>query len=129
MTLSTRRAEPFRYSLTPPIPCWIQITQINGTQITSKLAEAKLINISKSGCRIESELDLHVTDNSIYAAIHIQLTEDLCVYPGHIRWQRMFETSESHYHYGLALETNVQDKEKITVELRALAGSKRVVVM
>lgn len=127
MTLPTRRAEPFRYSLTPPIPCWIQITQINGLQVTSRLAEAKLINISKSGCRIESELNLHVTDNSIHAAVHIQLTEELYVYPGRIRWQKEFESP--HYHYGLALETNEHDKEKITVELRALAGSKRVVVM
>lgn len=125
--MTTRRTEPFRYSMKTPLPCWIEIREINDITVTSKLAEVELLDISKSGCRIQSKLDLRASTHQIRATVHIRLNEDLHKFPGSIRWQREYENSV--FHYGLLLDLTDEMKESLNIELRTLAASQRIVVL
>lgn len=124
--MRTRRTEPFRYTIKPPMSCWIEITSINEMPVNSKLAEAELIDISKSGCRIGTPLDLHASDNAIGADMHIQLSDTKYIFPGHVRWQKAQEDGSNHY--GLSLLLTDDEKEQINIELRSLAAARRIVV-
>lgn len=123
---ASRRKEPFRYSMNPPLDCRIEIIDIDGISFSGKSAQAELIDISKSGCRIRTELDLHITSHVIRAAVHVSFGEDNFIFPGVIRWQEELEPSQ--FHYGFQLELSPEEKEKLNVELRKLAASRRIVV-
>lgn len=125
--MNSRRNEPFRYTINPPMTCWIEIKSIDLKPVNSKLAEAELIDISKSGCRIQTGLNLHAAEHSIGAAVHFQLSEESYTFPGEIRWQNPHGIES--FHYGLSLQLTVEEKEKINAELRALAAARRIVVM
>ncbi|WP_334078233.1 PilZ domain-containing protein [Paenibacillus sanfengchensis] len=123
----SRRKEPFRYTINPPMTCWIEIKSIDNMPVNSKLAEAELINISKSGCCIQIGLDLHAEQHTIRTHVHFQLSEERYCFPGEIRWQNPH--GEHLYHYGLQMELTPEEKEKINIELRSLAAAKRIIVM
>lgn len=125
--ITTRRKEPFRYSLEEPTECWIEIVSINDVPVASKMAPMRLIDISKSGCKVRTELDLRAENNCIKAILHTKLNEEMYRIPGEIRWQRQLEYP-FHY-YGLLLNMSDEDKEKFTVELRSLAASGKIKVM
>lgn len=125
--MENRRKEPFRYSLTPPIGCMIQITTINQADVASKLAEAVLIDISKAGCRIQSDLNLYVERNEIGASVHLHLVELPQVYAGNLRWQR--QVADGLFHYGMQLELDDNQKEQLNIDLRTLAAERKIIVI
>lgn len=125
--MENRRKEPFRYSLTPPIGCMIQITTINQADVASKLAEAVLIDISKAGCRIQTDLNLYVERNEIGASVHLHLVELPQVYAGNLRWQR--QVADGLFHYGMQLELDDNQKEQLNIDLRTLAAERKIIVI
>ncbi|USB34218.1 PilZ domain-containing protein [Paenibacillus sp. YPG26] len=110
-----------------PMSCWIRISEINGTMITSKLAEVDLIDISKGGCKIRTVLDLHAASNAIKGVLRLKLTEEEHDFNAKICWQRQIEPP--YYHYGLSLQLEAEEKEKINADLRTLAGNKKIKVI
>lgn len=125
--MKTRRAEPFRYSMTPPIACQMQITGVNGAAITSKPAEVTMIDINKAGCRIRTHLDLKADIHQLHVAIHIQLNETMYVFAGEIRWQKALD--ELGISYGIAFHITEDEQHHIQVELRALAAARKIAVL
>lgn len=105
----------------------IQITTINESAVTSKLAEAVLIDISKAGCRIQTSLNLYVERNVIGASVHLHLGEQSEVYAGCIRWQR--QISDGLFHYGMMLELGEAQKEQLNIDLRTLAAERKIIVI
>lgn len=124
---NNNRKEPFRYSMEEPMSCWIRISEINGTIITSKLAEVDLIDISKGGCKIRTPLDLHASSNSIKGVLRLKLSEEEYDFNAQVRWQRQIEPP--FFHYGLSLMLESEEKEKINADLRTLAGNNKIKVI
>ncbi|MEF2967988.1 PilZ domain-containing protein [Paenibacillus sp. M1] len=125
--MPTKRKDPFRYTLKQPLSCRIEIKTIDQKPVSSKPAEAELIDISKSGCRIRTNLNLQAENYRIEAAVHVQLNENMLVFPGEILWQQ--QLADSFFHYGMQLELNAEEKENLNAELRLLAGAQRIIVM
>ncbi|CAM2900236.1 hypothetical protein PASE110613_06720 [Paenibacillus sediminis] len=123
---TAHRSDPFRYTLIDPQHCLITITQINDSQISSKAAEAKLLEISKSGCTIGSGLNLYANDNNISLKLEVQLNEDLLEFQGSVRLQQTWEDSQ--FKYVIDLDIRESDKEKILIELRTLAAQRKIIV-
>ncbi|WP_223068216.1 PilZ domain-containing protein [Paenibacillus caui] len=123
----TRRKEPFRYSMEAPLDCRIEITAIDRMPVTGRLAQVELLDISKNGCKIRSQLDLHAADHSIECLVHMQLNDEPFVFPGRIRWQRELESP--YQYYGVQLQMSAEEKEKVNVELRTLAAERKIKVM
>ncbi|WP_433945852.1 PilZ domain-containing protein [Paenibacillus sp. SN-8-1] len=124
---TNNRKEPFRYSMEEPMSCWIRISEINGTIITSKPAEADLIDISKGGCKIRTPLNLHAFSNSIKGILRLKLSEEEYDLNAQIRWQRQIEPP--FFHYGLSLMLEADEREKINADLRKLAGNNKIKVI
>ncbi|MCH1642723.1 PilZ domain-containing protein [Paenibacillus timonensis] len=123
---TTRRAEPFRYSLNPPIAASLEILSIDGQALPCKPAQIDLIDISKSGCRVRTELDLYASSHAIRILLHVCLNEEIRTLPGEIRWQK--ELEPPNHHYGLLLELNDEEKETLNIELRGMAAARRIIV-
>lgn len=125
--IENNRKEPFRYAMEEPMSCWIRISEINGTTLTSKLAEVDLIDISKGGCKIRTPLDLHAASNSIKGKLRLKLTDEEYEFEAQIRWQRQMDPP--FFHYGLSLKLADTEKEKMNADLRSLAGAKKIKVL
>lgn len=120
------RKEPFRYVFYQPLPCLLELKELNGTPVNSKPAEAELLNISKSGCKITSGLNLHADTNQVTVVLHLTLTETPIHCPAEIRWQR--SDSSLRFEYGLRLNLPPAEKESVLVGLRTLAAERKIVV-
>ncbi|GGA36272.1 PilZ domain-containing protein [Paenibacillus physcomitrellae] len=123
----TRRKEPFRYSMKEPVECQLELTTVNRMSFSGKLVPAKLIDISKNGCRIRSFLDLKASEHFIECRIHLRLNEENFIFPGHVRWQRIMDDTE--YDYGVHLLLTDNEKEQINIQLRGLAAERKIKVM
>lgn len=123
---TTRRTEPFRYTLQPPIEASLEILTIDGQPLPCKPAQIDLIDISKSGCRVRTELNLHASSHALRILLHVRLSDEIRTFPGEIRWQKELEPSSQHY--GLHLELNTEEKEKLNIELRGMAAARRIIV-
>lgn len=123
---TTRRAEPFRYSLNPPIAASLEILSVDGQSLPLKPAQIDLIDISKSGCRVRTELNLHASTHAMRILLHVRLNDEPRTYSGEIRWQE--ELEPPNHHYGLHLELTDEEKEGLNVELRGMAASRRIIV-
>ncbi|SMF89556.1 PilZ domain-containing protein [Paenibacillus uliginis N3/975] len=120
------RKEPFRYLFTEPHPCLLELTEFNGTPVSSKPAEAVLINLSKGGCKIVSGLNLHADTNQVVVKLHLPLTETPILCPATIQWQRAQDSTR--FEYGLQFQLPPSEKERILVDLRTLAAERKIVV-
>ena len=120
------RKEPFRYLFTKPLSCLLELTEFNGNPVVSKPAEALLVNLSKSGCKITSNLNLHADTNQVVVKLHLPLTDSPIQCPAVICWQRNADATR--YEYGLRLQLPPAEKERILVDLRTLAAERKIVV-
>lgn len=112
---TSRRKEPFRYIFTKPVDCSFEITEINGSVLTSKIVYAKLIDLSRNGCRIESKLNLNCKANRIKIRIGFNFTDKDISVVGYLRWQ---QSSISYHSYGVLFEKNSGLSATIIEELK-----------
>ncbi|MCZ8512710.1 hypothetical protein O9H85_09840 [Paenibacillus filicis] len=61
----SRRKEPFRYVFAVSAKGLFSIREVDGRDISSRSAEASMVNFHKSGCRIRSVLDLNAEEHDI----------------------------------------------------------------
>ncbi|NOU97124.1 hypothetical protein GC093_28440 [Paenibacillus sp. LMG 31456] len=126
MATQTKRKEPFRYMLTSPTECTFEIVQINENPISAKPAIAAIIDLSKSGCKLYTKLDLNANDNQIKLLVNLTLDGQSMKYRGTIRWQK--QTDDSFY-YGIQLELIDSEKDQILADIRSLATHNKVEVV
>lgn len=124
---TTRREYPFRYVMRNPLDCWIEITDIDRIPISSKLAQAELLDLNKGGCKVKSSLDLQVNTHVITVLVHLKFNETSLRFPGMIRWQRKMD--QEGYHYGISMKLREEEREMLNIELRKLAGSQQIKVL
>ncbi|WP_244213769.1 PilZ domain-containing protein [Paenibacillus barcinonensis] len=103
----------------------IYILSINGIDGPSKPIQAELCDISRSGCQLAFPLSLPVENNDIRIAINLKLFEDLLYFEGTLRWALEKNTV---WHYGVQLEVEKENQDRLSREMRMLAGQGRIVV-
>lgn len=121
-----RRKEPFRYTLKSPIPFEFQILTINGHLAPAKPVSALMLDISRSGCRLEIPLQLHVETNHITVGMNFVLYEEPLYIEGTLLWGK--KDSDTHY-YGVRLDIAEADRDMLPRELRMLAGEQKIMVL
>lgn len=84
------RKEPFRYVMNQPIDCWLEIPASNSGPGAGKLTEGILLDLSRSGCKVRTSLNLRFTAGDTKLIIHFQLAEEKLQYEGSVRWGWMF---------------------------------------
>jgi hypothetical protein len=118
------RKEPFRYQFTTDFACVFKILEINEKQVSTKLAEATMLDMSKSGCKLATPLNLNSVSNKLKLSVTFQVEDREFSLPGFICWQN---NSNSNCFYGIHFEIQEQGKQQILDVIRALASDKKVV--
>lgn len=121
-----RRKSPFRYVLEDPIEFELHIVSLNFTPAPRKPVSAQMHDISRSGCLVSLPLEIPVGKNRIRVALDFVLNEDPMHFEGHLRWNN--EENGRHY-YGVEMEVPEEQKDRLQLELRGLAGANRIRVM
>ncbi|GBF75209.1 PilZ domain-containing protein [Paenibacillus sp. 598K] len=120
----SRRKEPFRYVFHTPEPCTFQINRINNQPVDSKRAPAEILNLSRSGCNIATSLKLGAGEHVIGVMLYVQFGEAPWEVQGIIRWHAY---EEGLHRYGIQFEASDALRERMSIELRQLAASQRIV--
>jgi hypothetical protein len=114
MDVSSRK-EPFRYVMNQPLECWIEVPVSNNGPGAGKLTEAVLLDLSRSGCKIRTPLNLRFTAGDTKVIIHLQLNEDKLQLVGSARWGWMYGLGQ--YQYGVKLKLDEDEEERLRREL------------
>ncbi|WP_168735841.1 PilZ domain-containing protein [Cohnella fermenti] len=115
----SRRHEPFRYEFQPPLPCLIQLYEVNNARLDSKQGQARLLDLSPNGCKLDTPLNFRVNQNECKVVLSFDLIGPLAI-RGSILWQdQKAHTS----HYGIQFEEDHQ--KEITDELKHYAKKHR----
>jgi len=109
------RKEPFRYVMNQPIECWIEVPASNAGPGAGKLTEALLLDLSRSGCKVRSSLNLRFSSGETKLMIHFQLNEIRLKLEGSVRWGWMYGLGQ--FQYGVRLILNEAEEELLLKEL------------
>jgi hypothetical protein len=119
-----RRKVPFRYRLLQPFICEFKIIRINNRVIAlDKNAQVSIADVSKSGCRVISDLDLNTHSNQVDVKISLDIVNDPqpISIVGTVKWQS--NKSNVNY-YGIKFEEG--DNDKVMTVLKSFAASNRI---
>jgi hypothetical protein len=109
------RKEPFRYVMNRPIECWIEVPAANAGPGAGKLTEGVLLDLSRSGCKVRSSLNLRFSSGDTKITIHFQLNEEKLKLVGSVRWGWMYGLGQ--FQYGVRLDLGEEDEELLLNEL------------
>jgi hypothetical protein len=123
MDVSSRK-EPFRYVMNQPLECWIEVPMSSSGPGAGKLTEAVLLDLSRSGCKVRTPLNLRFTAGDTKLVIHLQLNEEKLQLVGSVRWGWMFGLGQ--YQYGVKLKLNEDEEEQLHRELDIWTASLNV---
>ncbi|WHY21827.1 PilZ domain-containing protein [Paenibacillus sp. G2S3] len=123
MDVSSRK-EPFRYVMNQPLECWIEVPMSSSGPGAGKLTEAVLLDLSRSGCKVRTPLNLRFTTGDTKLVIHLQLNEEKLQLVGSVRWGWMFGLGQ--YQYGVKLKLNEDEEERLLRELDIWTASLNV---
>ncbi|CAH1059255.1 PilZ domain-containing protein [Paenibacillus pseudetheri] len=123
MDVSSRK-EPFRYVMNQPLECWIEVPISSSGPGAGKLTEAVLLDLSRSGCKVRTPLNLRFTAGDTKLVIHLQLNEEKLQLVGSVRWGWMFGLGQ--YQYGVKLKLNEDEEDRLHRELDIWTASLNV---
>lgn len=118
------RKEPFRYVMNQPIECWLEVPAANTGPGTGKLTEGVMLDLSRSGCKLRTPLNLRFTASDTRLIIHFRLNEEQLRFEGSVRWGWMFGLGQ--YKYGVRLDLNEGEEARLLRELEMLTLGRRV---
>lgn len=112
---ATSRKEPFRYVMNQPLDCWLEVPLSNTGPGAGKLTEGVLLDLSHSGCKVRTSLNLRFTAGDTKLIIHLQLNEDKLQLVGSVRWGWMYGLGQ--YQYGVRLKLEEAEEEQLLREI------------
>jgi hypothetical protein len=114
-----KREEAFRFAFEDPISVFFSITEVNGISVTTSEGEAKLIDLSLSGMKLSSTLDIPISNqNQVKVYVRFPLNESAYMIKGNIIWRK--EKSNSFY-YGIQFYADENVQEELMKELKLYA--------
>lgn len=119
---STRK-EPFRYVMNQPIECWLEVPPGNAGPGAGKLTEGVLLDLSRSGCKVRTSLNLRFSSGDTPLVIHFRLTGDMLKLTGSVRWGWMYGLGQ--YQYGIRLDLEPIEESRLLNELELWVNSRR----
>ncbi|MCQ6277173.1 PilZ domain-containing protein [Bacillus sp. V3B] len=108
-----KRNSPFRYTFEEPIPAYFKIVKINEESVHSSKGLAKIMNISPSGVKLNSALNIPETDHkSIKLSLRFNVNEEEFTFIGEIVWKKEMAITND---YGIKLLVE-EDEEQVLIE-------------
>ncbi|MFF2907650.1 PilZ domain-containing protein [Paenibacillus sp. NPDC057934] len=100
-----------------PIECWLEVPAGTTGPGAGKLTEGVMLDLSRSGCKVRTSLNLRFTAGDTKLIIHFQLNENKLRFEGSVRWGWMFGLGQ--YKYGVRLDLSKAEEEMLIRELES----------
>ncbi|UHA60851.1 PilZ domain-containing protein [Metabacillus litoralis] len=109
------RNDPFRYEFLKPLDCQFKIIEINNEKVMSRTANAKIIDLSQSGMKMETELE--IPDNNVQVLLQVSfvIVKEKYDMQCMIIWSKSAGTTNQ---YGLKFNHNDKFLENLTNDLK-----------
>lgn len=111
-----RRNESFRYKFNKPIQCQFKITRIDDQIINSDLGAGQILDISPTGIKLLSPLNMTPQNKEIEIEIHFSLDDQTFELPGLLLWQKKDFNNE--FSYGVKLEITAEIEHQVVEQLK-----------
>ncbi len=112
-----KREETFRYEFTKEFKCLFKIISIDGVKHDSSTSEGLILDLSPSGVKLFSPLDIPSEKNIIFQ-IEFILNKNTIKLPALIIWKRDVGNG---FHYGLQHQGAEEDTRLLIDELKLYA--------
>jgi len=110
------RKESFRYTFEEPLAALFEISKVDGHKVSTSEGEAKIINISPHGIKLNSHLKIPETDHqSIELSISFELNDKQINVSGDIVWMKNKGISVD---YGIDLIADDSTEKEIIEQLK-----------
>ncbi|MNH35923.1 PilZ domain protein [compost metagenome] len=106
-----------------PIECWLEVPAGNSGPGAGKLTEGVLLDLSRSGCKVRTSLNLRFTSGDTKLIIHFRLTDVNLQFEGSVRWGWMFGIGQ--FQYGVRLKLNEEEEELLLRELELWTNTRK----
>lgn len=116
------RNEPFRYEFVEPIDCQFTIIEVNHEKVTSSNANAKIIDLSQSGMKMETELDIPTNNVRVILEVTFVIVKEKYEIPCEIIWSRLVGKE---YQYGLKFDAQDEFAENVIKDMKVHAKHHR----
>ncbi len=115
--MQSKRSEYFRFEFEQPIDATFKLIELNGVEKVSKLAEAKIKNLSPHGIKLLTSLNFKLEHvGTIKVEIRFSLDKDIpIVVNGIFMWQKK---ELDGYSYGVEIESTKESERQIIEELK-----------
>ena len=117
-----KRKEPFRYTFNPSLPCIFNIVEVDNVPFESKNAEGNLIDISPSGAKLASKLDIPINQKNIKIKLSFKINSDMIYAVGTLVWRK---ESQLGINYGVQFVNVSVLTDVIMEELKMYAKQKK----
>ncbi|WP_379136580.1 PilZ domain-containing protein [Paenibacillus sp. sgz500958] len=98
-----------------PIECWIEVPAGKAGPGAGKQTEGVLLDLSRSGCKVRSSLNLRFSTGDTRLIVHFQLNEVKLRLEGSVRWGWMYGLGQ--FQYGVRLILNEEEEDLLMKEL------------
>ncbi|WP_134703991.1 PilZ domain-containing protein [Ammoniphilus sp. YIM 78166] len=113
-----RRTEWFRFEFKPPLQGKLKIAKVMGREVASSEGLIEIIDISPSGMKLSTHLEIPI-DDAIIVAVRFTINQlELC-YEANLVWHKGS-------YYGLRLHTSEQQEESLVQEIKYYAKKNKV---
>ncbi|WP_458413646.1 PilZ domain-containing protein [Schinkia sp. CFF1] len=112
-----RRQESFRYTFNSPIDCLFRIIKIDDDSKSSEFGKGQIIDISPSGLKMLSSLNLSPSHKKIEIEVRFTIDNRPYEIPGMILWQKR-DFLKNEYSYGIKLDSSEEISSTIIESLK-----------
>lgn len=110
-----KRHETFRFQFEEPVACFFQIKKVENKEITSKIGEANIYDISEGGLNLTTPLHISLEVKNIEIEISFKLNKEELKVTGILIWSKNMYT---HYSYGVQFTIENSIRKKLIEELK-----------
>lgn len=116
-----KRQEGFRFSFHNPIPALFTIEELNGNVVKSSEGEAKLMDLSPNGMKLNTTLDIPVSKrNRVKVSVRFNLNDTTYQVHGEIVWR---EERFNHFFYGIHFVMDNKEQTNLVESLKCYVKS------
>jgi len=112
------RNEPLRYEFVEPLDCQFKIIEINNEKVNSNTANAKLIDLSQNGMKIETELEIPIDNIRVFLEVSFIIIKEKYEIQCMMIWSKSLG---NRYQYGLKFDHQEEFVEHLMMDMKFYA--------
>ncbi|MGR9048683.1 PilZ domain-containing protein [Halobacillus faecis] len=115
-----KRKDYFRYDFKEPLQAYFRIHRVGIKEVNTSKGEARIINISPQGMKLNTNLDLpHQDGHEIKLSISFNLNDHPFLLPGSIVWKKKV----AGFNYGIYMDLDESESKRLVEELKKYANN------